>query len=367
MKKILYGTTALVAAGFITSAASAAEPIKLSVGGHMWQFFGFVDQEDDTPSSTGVASVHNNFGHHSDTEVYFTGSTKLDNGLSVKAVIELEAERTSASPNARQADQQYLEIGGNFGVLSMGERFQLGHRIHNNAPQFGIDWTNFRTAFVTDNAAGTNTTTANVVSGPTEHMTSTNAVLTRSSSEISYVTPAFYGFNAGVAYVPNVNNRGVANEATALHDALTAGVVYGGTLFGAKVGADVGVVRAERASNSGGKLTGLQSGLKVGMNGFTVGGSYLRVSDNIDKTAAQTSQSGGNDGHAWDAGVSYENGPWGVSLTYFTSSWEGTVPTNGGAAGSGADVIKLWSVAGKYTLGPGVVLDAAVVHGDYKD
>ena len=48
MKKILLGSTAIVAAGMIVSAPSAiaAEKLKLSVGGYMEQWFGYVSADD---------------------------------------------------------------------------------------------------------------------------------------------------------------------------------------------------------------------------------------------------------------------------------------------------------------------------------
>jgi predicted porin len=66
-------------------------------------------------------------------------------------------------------------------------------------------------------------------------------------------------------------------------------------------------------------------------------------------------------GTAWDAGASYETGPYGVSVTYYELSQEATraVPAN--------DDLKAWSVAGKYTAGPGVVFDLSGVHMDYKN
>ena len=49
MKKVLYGTTALVAASMLTAgAASAAEKIKLSVGGYYQSVFAVSDSDDQT-------------------------------------------------------------------------------------------------------------------------------------------------------------------------------------------------------------------------------------------------------------------------------------------------------------------------------
>ncbi|WP_147165104.1 porin, partial [Pararhodospirillum oryzae] len=76
MKKILFGTTALVAAGLFAGGASAADKIKLSLGGKMEQYFGGVGTLED-----GGFDDSDGFGMDTDTEVYVKGSTKLDNGL----------------------------------------------------------------------------------------------------------------------------------------------------------------------------------------------------------------------------------------------------------------------------------------------
>ena len=49
MKKILYGTTALVAAGMLASgSAAAADKVKMGVGGYFQAFFVVADQDDST-------------------------------------------------------------------------------------------------------------------------------------------------------------------------------------------------------------------------------------------------------------------------------------------------------------------------------
>ena len=47
MKKILFGTTALLAAGAFASAAQASEPVKLQLGGYMEYWVAAAQQDDD--------------------------------------------------------------------------------------------------------------------------------------------------------------------------------------------------------------------------------------------------------------------------------------------------------------------------------
>lgn len=357
MKKILFGTTALLAGAFAAS-ANAAEPIKLSVGGQLIQWFGYVNQENENAVGAVAPIEYNNFANASDTEVHFKGSSTLDNGMKVSAVIEMEAER-SVNGTVRNADQQYLVLSGGWGELSMGERFHVAHRIHNSAPQFGISFQDAR-SFLTDVTQTGTFTLAGEVG------TSVNAVENRSSVKLDYVSPSWNGLAFGVGYTPNVGGaRNIANEYAVAHDSVAAGLAFSNTFSGVAVGADVGYYQVQgadtgtAAAGSGGMVRGLQSGLKAGMAGFTVGGSWLSLWDH-NATGVNSSV----EGNVWDAGVSYETGPYGVSVTYLESALAGATQAVGVAQAQ--DEAKYWSVAGKYTAGPGVVFDLSAVSADYQ-
>ena len=69
MKKILLGSTALVAAGMIASAPASAK-MKLSVGGYMEQWVGYVSQDDVGTADCSGVDVKSN------SEVHFQGNDK---------------------------------------------------------------------------------------------------------------------------------------------------------------------------------------------------------------------------------------------------------------------------------------------------
>ena len=77
MKKSLLATTALAALGAVAVAgpATAAEKIKVSVGGYMEQWFGYSDNKNS------VNADRLAFDQQSDGEIHFKGSTTLDNGI----------------------------------------------------------------------------------------------------------------------------------------------------------------------------------------------------------------------------------------------------------------------------------------------
>ena len=88
MKKALYGSTALVAAGVLGAASAAAEEgISAGVSGYYQSYFavGNTDVNDGTNVDYGSTNIFR------DGEVHVKGSTTLDNGISFGVQVELEA------------------------------------------------------------------------------------------------------------------------------------------------------------------------------------------------------------------------------------------------------------------------------------
>ena len=110
MKKVLLGTSALLGAGLVAGPACAADGIKLSVGGYFRTAY-MVNFDDDDEGEPGNET--NTDGFFSDSEIYFRGSTTLDNGLEVGARVELEGETDSD-----QIDEAWVFFSG--GLLSGG-------------------------------------------------------------------------------------------------------------------------------------------------------------------------------------------------------------------------------------------------------
>jgi hypothetical protein len=100
MKKLLLGSSVLIGAGALASTAQASDGIKLEVGGFFnTVYMGVFDKKSD-----------DRFGNHRNidalqhnAEVYFKGETKLDNGLTIGARIELEGENA-----ADQIDKSFV-------------------------------------------------------------------------------------------------------------------------------------------------------------------------------------------------------------------------------------------------------------------
>src|SRR5687768_6712687 len=120
MKKVLLGTTALIAGGLAAVPAMAADPIKLTVGGYMQQYFNAGHY-----GGTGVAPTNVDYrtpNYKYEGEIWFIGQTKLDNGTTVGVRIELEgwAQGGQSTNSSDQVDEEYLFAFGDWGRIEAG-------------------------------------------------------------------------------------------------------------------------------------------------------------------------------------------------------------------------------------------------------
>lgn len=367
MKKILIGTSALVAAAAFAGAANAADPIKLSVGGYGAVMVGYASQDDAYLRSTGneVSAVD----VKGDNEIHFSGKTTLDNGLTVAVKYEFEAGgRQAATTN----DEWSISLSGAFGTIKAGADDNALGMIHNNAPIVGGRLFNGGMAGG-DLLAGTYVLKPASVSTETDTAIDTNG----DAEAISYISPSFAGFTFGASYVPSAangeNNAGQPLDARANDDhsdAYGVGVGYAGKFGEVSVSADIGWLTVDTASRySTGKIGNTkqytnidgrdeyQAGLKVGFAGFEVGGAYRHI--NMDGATGYRDA----DGRVWEAGVSYKTGPYGISLTYLDATQEQGGLTS--AAASADDESKVWQLSTSYNMGPGVDLVGGLAYVDF--
>ncbi|OSQ50153.1 porin [Thalassospira alkalitolerans] len=279
MKKILVASSALVAIAF-AGQAQASEPIKLSVGGYMEQWAGFADEDN-----TATGGRKNAF--QSDTEVHFKGSTTLDNGIEVGAVIELEGE-TSGD----QVDEQYLYINGGFGRIEMGKNDSAADAMGITAPAVG--------------PVGVN-------DGDMDQWTNAYLIDTvRSSGDqnrATYYTPVMGGFRAGVSFADDSNRNGASsynNTDGSGDNIISAGLEFNHDFGGVTLG-----LSAVGENQGEGNWYGF--GSNVGFGNFTVGGSYGHTEDDYGLSDRETKN---QDLDAFDLGVSYAMDAASVSLTY---------------------------------------------------
>jgi outer membrane protein OmpU len=371
MKKHLLGTTALVAAGLFglvdtAAAQTKVQPIQVSVGGYWAEYVSYTSQDDVGPKTTGGSGKLTKFDEFSDKEIHFNGRTTLDNGLTIGFRAELEANTESD-----QIDESYMFIEGRFGRLELGSINNVQYRMGYNAPEAQTrPWSNEGNIF-------------NVLFNPTgspafDSMlgTSRSRFRDNDSEKVNYYTPRFEGFQLGVSYIPNSSqdtNGTPENLSTAYSRGWAVGANFVRTFGAFDVAASAGYMRW-----NGPQLTATTSapdpdqwnvGLQLGYAGFKVGGSYGKLKDGRTGaagsagSAANASAAGTglfkSEGKAYDAGIMYTFGPAAVSLNYIRGDNDDNAV---GSAADDKDKFSMLSLAGKYTLGPGVSLEATLFH-----
>jgi len=186
MKKVLLGTTAIVAAGMIASSpASAAEKISAKVGGYMEQWIGYTSVDDGTTRDV------DGFDIKSDSEIHFTGSTTLDNGIEFGVNVQLEANSNSGD----QIDESYLIVKGSFGEINLGDENSAMYKMHYSPTDYGIglnsgdqvDWASVN---------GSGITSGGYFRAP-YGSTYVEPNRANDSTKLTYYTPRFSGFQLG--------------------------------------------------------------------------------------------------------------------------------------------------------------------------
>jgi len=388
MKKQLLTTSALVAAGMLAApglataqTAPASQPIQITVGGYMYQFFSYVSQNDRNNASAAGQATQTakpaKFSNNHDAEIYFQGKTTLANGISVGVRVELEA-----ATETDQIDESFAFVEGAFGRIEMGSTDGAAFKtsIHSPEAMTGIAV-----------GGGYMLLTGNLVANPTRstHLhTPFSATLPlfndNDSERISYYTPRFEGFQLGLSYAPELtqdkhsNSMGMwTGQHGAYHSGISAGLNFTRAFGPIDIAASAGYMQYKKPESSSLFTNNTLSdpkaylaGLQVGYAGFRVGGSYLREKDyavlgqSVVTSSTNTSGNGATGatdawahGSSFDLGLTYTFGPAVVGVSYFNGKNRGST-----VAGIGDDKVDAYSISGRYQLGPGVQVEASVFH-----
>jgi hypothetical protein len=340
MKKFLLSTSAIVGVGLIAGPAGAAEKITLGLGGSAETYVGFKSAEDDQPSVRSFDS----FGILTDKEVHFSGSTKLDNGITISVRIELEGDESATT-----IDESYISITSDtLGMVRIGgdDMVQGGAYV---GPDRGIsgdydNWIAESNATTNDNAYDTG-----------------NA---GDSPMIAYWTPRIAGFQGAVSYSPNTGNTGGSspnfNTVNNNHSAYSLSLTWREEVGGVAVNSQVGYYR-EGGGNGTIHQENINVGLRLAYQGFDVGfawGRFIQPAVNGDNPAGNATT---KDGRTLAASVSYADGPWKAGI------WVLDHENAGASANTGDDETRVYSVFGEYSLSDGVLLQGMIFKVDYDE
>lgn len=330
MKKILLGTTGLIGAALLATAANAETP-KVTLGGFADFQAGYTS--DDFDNSTRAVGFRN------DNTVTVRVDGKTNGGLGYGAVIDLEADTTNDADNQGvNASRTFTYLGGNWGRFEMGSVESSAATMRVDASTLAVAtggingaWTYFINPF----SSSSTTNGANFISTSklvSEHGATTEFgdESTYNATKINYYTPKFSGFQAGVSYTPSLQGRGQSLgriDESAAPGALDQGNVFNGALsydntfneIRVALAATGEIAKANDATvvaNEREDIRAWNVGALAGFQGFSVAGSYGNWGDSGQLKTAN------GDAEYWTVGGGYEAGPIGLSVTYLDSAYE---------------------------------------------
>lgn len=335
MKNVLLAGTALVGAALIASPAQA--DLKLDLGGH---FSGYGVYVDDDGAAVGARDAE----FRKNTEIHFTGETTLDNGLTVGVHIEQEVE------NATQNNESYAYFSGGWGRVNFGNEDGAAYLLQVAAPSADSNVDGLRTTIQGFTSAGVGALDydhAQFGNQPTDSLGNTP------SDRLTYLTPKFNGFQAGVSYAPEAAlNAGIAAMgAGGVEDMWEVAVRWDGQFEGVGISVGAGYSTADNGTAAGAEPQAWNVGFNLAWNQFSFGGAWLDEEENTfagGVTATHETQT-------WVLGAAWDNGPYHVGASYLDREDER------GAAES--DSFKA-TIGGGYTFGPGMTFRGAVAWGE---
>ena len=364
MKKQLLTTTALVAAGVLVvsgpALAQKSGKPTLTLGGESTQIFG-VGTNDDAYDAINGQRV--GFDQHSDGEVHFNGAVTLDNGIKIRTQVKLESntESNTSGETGNVAhgaqgdtiDEHWMRISGSFGEVRLGSADAAAQAMT----------TGYLATWNTNVFLNLAFDTGDWVTKPATVSASTvgRVDLTSDGELISYFTPRFAGFQAGLSYIPSadedVNNQRALSGGNADYEGWSMGLNYEGKFSGVGVGVAVGynTMNASAVGRDDPEVWG--GGIRLDFSGIRLSASYVDRDD--QKTAGVTSAAGQE---TIELGVKYTFGPNAVSISHLRA--ESTSSSN--ATGDG-DEAKSTFVGYARTLGPGVSWQLGAIFADFDD
>jgi len=373
----------------------------LQISSGYLKFYGvYADNDETAANSVYEAEFRRN------SELHFTGETTLDNGLTVGAVTELRiADGDSYAITDVITDETYGYFSGQWGRVNLGVEDGAAYLLQVAAPSADSNIDGMRVSIQALNPTllQNDENGAQNSGGLSDHFLRTldyQHADFRTTDRLTYLTPKFNGFQAGVSYTPNGivadNNAAMDSDIDGIDDTENLWEMsarWDGTVQGVGIGVGAGYSTASQelapdtVTDAAGVALGAAGeywftdspstwnvGASVAYNGFSLGASYLttdtsRAGQTIVATDfAVNVASGDVDRDTWVVGGAYDNGPYHVGASYLNQQTDYAAL----AIGANADNIaasefevEKFTVGGGYTFGPGMTFRGAIAWGEF--
>ena len=399
MKKLLLVSTAIAGVALLSSPAAAA--LKMDLGGYFEGYGVYADNNDPA-----AAASRRDFEFRRDNEIFVNGESTLDNGLTIGAHTQLNianlasstavtgtagalpglaantttgaqvaATLTATTSASNQiVDETYLYASGQWGRVNFGEEDGAAYLLQVAAPSADSNVDGMRVYVQGLNTVNWNSSLAGLV-------LSYQQADFRQTDRLTYLTPKFNGFQAGISYAPTTTTavignslNGAAGSAGTANMSLDsvaglfdqpweAAARWDGRFSGVDIslGGGYSDAKAQTTVAAGGvgsdDFKTYNFGANVGMSGFSLGGAYKRSNNGMSAAAGQDT-----DTTTWVAGGAYDNGPYHVGASYFHDKiGNGLLST----AVAGTSNVHRYAVGGGYTFGPGMTFRGSVDWGKF--
>jgi|TARA_B110000263_G_scaffold68246_1_gene59232 predicted porin len=281
-----------------------------------------------------------------EAEAWIKASNKGDNGITYGVRVELEIN-TDQTTNA---DEIYAFLKGDFGTVELGDNdgvsnqwLEGAHKTHAGAsgPFGGL--MGLAPVFLSG--------------GHPKSLARTDWQPWTSSdrTKVTYMTPKFSGFQAGVSYTPDGGANGASfgekDNNGSFENMMEVGLRYGGKFN--DVGVNASLVYESAGQEAGGTqkedLAILAAGARFTMGKVSVGANF-RDNGNKDFTAAQVA-AGADGGSFYAVGAGYNMGKGTKTSLWFSSGSDETSST------VSRDTTR-WGLGAQKVMAPGWILRA---------
>jgi outer membrane protein OmpU len=343
MKKVLLSGAALLA---MTAGVAQAEGLTLDLGGH-FKGYGVYNNNDE---AAGVEL--DTFNIRKETELHFTGETTLDNGLTVGVHTEFNVDRDD---NGSLVEEVYMYLSGGWGRVNFGEEDGAAYLLQVSAPNADANVDGLRQYISSYDSAGNGTGTLRLDYDHVAPASVSGGTAGKYNNKLTYMTPVMNGFQAGVSYIPQLDNDGNGTTATGAgntvneyEDGYELAARYEGEFEGVGVafGAGYGLYTAENetaGSTVSDDATTWNAGLDLDFSGFGLGVAYLdQTTENATVETEVTTMV---------VGADYQMGAYKLGASWLNQETE--------TAGTDTEIDR-YTVGAGYSYGPGMSFRGSV-------